>query len=276
MRLFSGASSAQWTGKTVATPQSSRRHRCAGPRVADAPRRHLVQEQRWGGSPAIGPAVASEIIHRAQAIASAAGIATDVEVEPAAPPAEVVLDWASGYDLLALGAPAASWLGGMLLAGVTDSALGRLETPVLTARAHGTGHCAARLLIASDGSADSAAPLALGGEIARLHESHVTLLHAVSHQPRVSPPRLIGQAEELRALGVGDADVQIREGHAHDVILDATERLNTSLVVMGSRRRTGARMLGSVSRRIVHEASCSVLTVPPEYAKESRQWATSD
>ena len=34
--------------------------------------------------------------------------------------------------------------------------------------------------------------------------------------------------------------------------------------VVGSRGRTGARALGSVSRRVVHEAGCSVLTVPPD------------
>jgi nucleotide-binding universal stress UspA family protein len=218
-------------------------------------------------SPAIGPSAAHEIVERAEAIADAAGVPATVEVEPAAPPAHVVLGWASDHDLLALGPPVSSWLGGMLLAGVTDSALGRLETPILTARPRAAGHFAEHLLIASDGLGDSTAPVAIGGEIARMHGSHVTLLHAVSHQERAKRGRLADQAEELRELGAGEPDVMICQGRAHEVILDAAERLGTSLVVIGSRRRTGASTLGSVSRRVVHDAACSVLTVPPEYVK---------
>jgi nucleotide-binding universal stress UspA family protein len=33
---------------------------------------------------------------------------------------------------------------------------------------------------------------------------------------------------------------------------------------MGSRRLEGLRAMGSVSRRVVHQAHCSVLLVPPE------------
>jgi nucleotide-binding universal stress UspA family protein len=33
---------------------------------------------------------------------------------------------------------------------------------------------------------------------------------------------------------------------------------------MGSRRLEGLKALGSVSRRVVHEAHCSVMLMPPE------------
>jgi nucleotide-binding universal stress UspA family protein len=35
-------------------------------------------------------------------------------------------------------------------------------------------------------------------------------------------------------------------------------------VMMGSRRLGGLRAIGSVSRRVAHDAPCSVLLVPPE------------
>ena len=35
-------------------------------------------------------------------------------------------------------------------------------------------------------------------------------------------------------------------------------------MVMGSRRLGGLKAIGSVSRRVAHDAHCSVLLVPPE------------
>jgi nucleotide-binding universal stress UspA family protein len=48
------------------------------------------------------------------------------------------------------------------------------------------------------------------------------------------------------------------------VIVGVADSMGASLVVMGSRRLDGLRSMGSVSRRVVHEAPCSVLLVPPE------------
>ena len=85
-------------------------------------------------APAIGPSDAHDFLQRAEAIAGEAGVSTRIEVDPASPPADVVLDWAVDYDLLAIGAPASSWLGGMFVAGVADYTHRWLPIPVLTAR----------------------------------------------------------------------------------------------------------------------------------------------
>jgi nucleotide-binding universal stress UspA family protein len=55
----------------------------------------------------------------------------------------------------------------------------------------------------------------------------------------------------------------IEPGKAWDVILDAAERTKAALVVIGSRRLNGLHAFGSVSRRVVHDAHCSVLVIPP-------------
>ena len=47
------------------------------------------------------------------------------------------------------------------------------------------------------------------------------------------------------------------------MILDAAEHTDAALVVMGSRRLSGVHAFGSVSRRVVHDAPCSVLVIPP-------------
>lgn len=214
--------------------------------------------------PAIGPIDAHTAVKRAESIADHAGVRSTIEVDPAAPPARVVLDWAADHDLLAIGAPAGSWLGSLVIAGVGDSALRELRTPVLSARSSENADLFRHVLLASDAEEDSAASVSLAGSLAGSRESQLTLLHALSRRPREAQARVLAQAEQLRGQGVEQPDVLLRHGRAHEVIVDVAERLGASLIVQGSRRRSGLRALGSVSRRVVHEAGCSVLTVPPE------------
>jgi len=216
-------------------------------------------------APAIGAIDAHAAVKRAESIAAEAGVRSTIEVDPAAPPARAVLDWASGHDLLAIGAPASSWLGGLVITGVGDGAVGELPIPVLTARAPSSDDVCRHVLVASDALADSVHPTAVGGALAASRGTRLTLLHALSHRPpRDAKELVLAQAEWLRERGVPRPDLVLRHGRAHEVILDVAERLGASLIVQGSRRRAGLRALGSVSRRVVHEAGCSVLTVPPE------------
>jgi nucleotide-binding universal stress UspA family protein len=54
-------------------------------------------------------------------------------------------------------------------------------------------------------------------------------------------------------------ELEEREGRAIDVL--TTESESADLVVVGSRGLRGLKSLGSVSERIAHRASCSVLVV---------------
>lgn len=221
------------------------------------------RDQAGRRAPRINATDAHAAVARAESIAAEAGVAAKIEVDPAFPPAQVVLDWTAGHDLLAIGAPSASWVGSMFVAGVADTAQRALPIPLLTARAVGAGEHSDHVLIASDGLGDSAMPLAVGARIAAARSSRVTLLHAVGHRDPGGEP-LLAQLSQLRELGVPETDLVLRHGSAREVIVDTAERLGASLVVLGSRRRTGPRTLGSVSRHVIHEAGCSVLTVPPE------------
>jgi len=62
----------------------------------------------------------------------------------------------------------------------------------------------------------------------------------------------------------GSTEVVVKSGRAGPVIVSAATAGDASLVAMGSRRLEGLRAMGSVSRRVVHQARCSVLLVPPE------------
>jgi nucleotide-binding universal stress UspA family protein len=49
------------------------------------------------------------------------------------------------------------------------------------------------------------------------------------------------------------------------MIVETASTVGASLIVMGSRRLRGLRVIGSVSRRIVHQGHCSVLLIPPAH-----------
>ena len=187
-------------------------------------------------------------------------------VDPASPPSQVILERAAQHDLLAMGAPAMSWLGGMLIGGVTVAALGSFATPLLTARSIPAGQDFARsIVVASDGLDGSDHLVDIALRLAQAKGTHVTLVHAIEVGARAQSDRIDEQARRLERTFDGRSEIRVQLGSARRVIVEAAKSSKASLVVMGSRRLDGLRALGSVSRRVVHEAHCSVLLLPPEY-----------
>ncbi len=219
-----------------------------------------------GRSPELQPLHAKEILDEAVRIADDAHVATTIEVDPAAPPADVILRWAAERDLLAMGAPTTPWLGGIVGGGPVAAAVGELATPLLIARAHPTPERApGPVLVASDGLVGSDGLVELAGRLADVRGSDLHLVHAAQRRQHAHEhPRIARQRESLGRLTFAAGEARIESGGARSLILDAASRLDASLVVMGSRRLHGPRTIGSVSRHIAHHAACSVLLVPPE------------
>jgi nucleotide-binding universal stress UspA family protein len=216
-------------------------------------------------SPHIGPIRAKEILDRSIAIGAAAGVEVSVEVDPGAPPANVILEWAADYDLLAMGPPTTPWFGGMFTGSATVAALGSLPAPLLVGRAAPPAtEEAPRVLVASDGLDGSDELVELAGRVARSQGAATTLLHAVGPEAGQRTQRIEEQARRLAAAAGAETDVRFEVGHARSVVLDTAHVLAPSLVVMGSRRLGGVHTIGSVGRRVAHGARCSVLLVPPE------------
>lgn len=217
--------------------------------------------------PAIGPTQAKQIVDQATGIAHEAGIAATVEVDPAAPPSQVVLNWSAERDLLALGAPTTSRLRGMFIAGVADTALGSFTTPLLVARSAPAGQqFGNRILVASDGREGSDELVELGQRLARIRGAEMLMLvHASGHESHARRERVDEQGRRLESASVSESEVRVEHGSPHDVIIATAESIGASLVVMGSRRLDGLRAIGSVSRQVAHEPPCSVLLVPPEH-----------
>ncbi len=217
---------------------------------------------------AVGPGRAKEILDRAVAIAVDAHVRTTVEVDPAAPPSQVILDWAAEHDLLAMGPPSTSWFSGMFTHGVADAALGALPTPLLVARTTKVeSDFASHVLVASDGREGSDELVEFAARLAREREARVTLVHARASESGEREDRVHAQASRLKALLGDAADVLLMDGNARTEIIQAAHDLGASLVVMSSRRLGGVRAIGSISRRVVHGAHCSVLLLTPEFLR---------
>jgi nucleotide-binding universal stress UspA family protein len=89
-------------------------------------------------------------------------------------------------------------------------------------------------------------------------------VNALGAESKMNPRSIQQQARALELALPKASAVVIEPGKAWDVILAAAESSKAALVVIGSRRLGGLRALGSVSRRVVHGAPCSVLLMPPE------------
>src|ERR1039458_6624645 len=90
---------------------------------------------------AISPSRVKHVLSGAKRVADDAGAPSSSGGDPGGPPVKVILERASDHDLLAIGAPATSWLGGMLMSGVgahtggvTTAALSQFTTPMLVVR----------------------------------------------------------------------------------------------------------------------------------------------
>jgi nucleotide-binding universal stress UspA family protein len=137
---------------------------------------------------------------------------------------------------------------------------------------------------ATDGSdaADAALPHVKGlaeGEDHKLVVAHSTeLLHgrAGGHPMYADEDELQakirGQADELRAEGL-DVTLWIQTVGAHGaahMIAEAARDFRADVIVVGTRGHTaiGGLLLGSVTQRLLHIATCPVLAIPAKVTAE--------
>jgi nucleotide-binding universal stress UspA family protein len=213
-------------------------------------------------------------------------------------PAEQISEYAERNvpDLIVLGAKGRRATLGILLGGVVQQIVEYSEEPVLVVRAPYEG--LRRILLVTDGSIYSHKAIDFVGRFPIQHEAEVCVMHVL---PPMPSPALIArswpagseamapipsyeteelltkQAEEeerqgktllhqavkaLEAFGI-EATSGLLRGDAATEIIEYTERNQIDLIVAGSRGLSKVRrlLLGSLSRKLVHYAGCSVLVV---------------
>lgn len=135
------------------------------------------------------------------------------------------------------------------------------------------------ILWATDGSENSDLALEHVRRLAELEGSRVIAVHvkemavgrASGYPVRVDEDeieqKIRGQVEELKGAGV-DVELELGStsaGGAAHALADLAAETNSEVIVVGTRGQgplTGL-LLGSVTHRLLHIASCPVLAVPP-------------
>jgi len=207
---------------------------------------------------------ADECLEAAVKTAGEAGIDAAAEILPGEDPRPVLLDEASRSDLLVVASHGGSRRAGIMLGSTASAAVHRATVPVLVARRPPDPDApfAHKLLVASDGSPDAERAVELAARIGHRERSTVYLL-TCTPLAHGDPKRIAVDAVDLTAgLGV-EPTVIHTAGHPADRILETAAAELVSLVVVGSRGLGGVRALGSVSERVAHRASCSVLVARP-------------
>lgn len=162
-------------------------------------------------------------------------------------------------DLIAVGSHGGSRVAGIAFGSVATGMVHYAPCSVLIARPPESGRFPDSIIHATDGSADALAAARLAGEIAARHGSTITTV-SISDDPSAGAA-LAEQSAALIAAAGAQPLTEIRPGSPQREIVKLANSEQASLVVVGSRGMTGLKALGSVSERVAHRASCSVLIV---------------
>lgn len=160
---------------------------------------------------------------------------------------------AESATLLVVGTHGGSRIGGAVIGEATSMVLHEASASVLVARLpFDPEHFPATIVVGLDGSPGSREALDAAAQLREISGGSLTVLTAG------------GDADEATGA-LGDFapfhERVISEHRPVDALVDAAR--TADLVVVGSRGLHGARALGSVSERVAHRASSSVLVVRP-------------
>jgi nucleotide-binding universal stress UspA family protein len=155
--------------------------------------------------------------------------------------------------LVAVGSHDHRRLSGILLGSVATQLLHDAPCSVLMARSPNEDRFPRTVMVAADGSAESAKAVRTAVEIARRLGAELEAVVATG-----------GDGVDVGAVrsaldDLGGTDVPLREDGRPPV--EALTSLAPDLMVIGSRSLQGLRSLGSVSERVAHDAECSVLVI---------------
>jgi nucleotide-binding universal stress UspA family protein len=205
-------------------------------------------------------------LERATAVAREAGVEATMEMAKGEHSTEILLAAAQDHDLLVLGTHDHSRAAGLVLGSTASEAAHRAEHPLLIARQSDGGGFPAKILVASDGSQGSWPPVRAAAHLAAAGRAEVELLHVADGKHPDAGDEVEAQAAEIEEITGAAPRVCQPPGSAMPEIVETARSGGASLIICGRRGLRGLKSLGSVSERVVHHASCSVMLVPAEGA----------
>jgi nucleotide-binding universal stress UspA family protein len=150
--------------------------------------------------------------------------------------------------LVAVGPHGHSRAVGIILGGVGTELLHNARCSVLLARKPQFGEFPSSIIAGVDGSEQSLAAAAVAKSIADRFGSEYLIVAAAG-----------GKGIDLEPARAFSPDVVTDPGHPVEALTELSKEAD--LLVLGSRGLHGLKALGSVSERVGHRASCSVLVV---------------
>ena len=144
-----------------------------------------------------------------------------------------------------------------------------------------------KILLATDGSASSRKALEFAVEMAARYDAQVYILHVISTMEipldileyisaediEDSPAsvylekvgsKIIQQSErECKATGCENVHTIVLRGDPADTIIEFAKEKESDVIIMGSRGFRGikGRLIGSVSRKVIHVTECTCIIV---------------
>jgi nucleotide-binding universal stress UspA family protein len=150
--------------------------------------------------------------------------------------------------LVAVGPHGHSRALGMLVGGVATELLHKSPCSVLLARKPRLGEFPSSIIVGVDGSDESLAAAAVSKSIAERFGSDYSVVVASG-----------GKSIDLEPIHAFTPYFVTDPGHPVEALAELSK--GADLLVLGSRGLHGPKALGSVSERVAHQASCSVLVV---------------
>jgi nucleotide-binding universal stress UspA family protein len=178
-------------------------------------------------------------------------------------------------DLIVMGRSGLSHLERALMGGVTARVIGHTDRNVLIVPEEAKLDWS-RILVATDGSDNSAAAVRHAVAVAKEHNSvlaAVSVVHTDEEMMALAPEHIQHLADQARnnlqkvtdlcaEEGVS-VETYVREGEPHEQITGVAGEIGASLVVMGTHGRKGLSrlLMGSVTERTIGYAPCPVLII---------------
>lgn len=203
-------------------------------------------------------AAAEQALRRATRTARDAGADPVGRIVEAGPDRHPLVRAAAGHDLLVVGSHGGGRGEGILGASMATASVHEAPCPVLVARDGppfpGT------VLLADDGGTAAGEAARVTAALAARHGCHV-FVAAPGLLDRQHRHRLAEDCLQVRSATGREPVIVDVEGPPARMLPVLAERLEISMIVLGSRGRLGVRALASVSERVAHDAPCSVLIV---------------
>jgi nucleotide-binding universal stress UspA family protein len=213
--------------------------------VADAPGVSPADEAALDG------AHAAEAVEAARAAAHAVGIEASTVVVHEHDVSGAILEATRDAGLLVVGAH-----GHLRIAHTSP-------VPALVARGRPELGFPGVVLVGTRGAEDRHAAL-VAANIANAHDTRVVLAHAGRSDPALRRALAEQAADVLEITGKDPVTVNV-DGPPLDRLLGMASSIGASLVVLGSHGRCGPQPPGSLSDRVAHHATCSVLVLAENY-----------